>query len=78
VPVEFQEVSSLTDDEVRQLAKEALRIEKHFGEPTDIEWAYSAGSPSSQNLYFLQARPMKPLPKFKDAIDKALDMMVEG
>ena len=78
MPIELQEVPSLNDDEVKQLAREGLRIEKHFGEPTDVEWAYSAGRPFPENLYFLQARPMKPLPKYKDAIDKVLDMMMGG
>jgi pyruvate,water dikinase len=76
MPAELQDAPSLTDDGVRQLAKEGLKIEKHFGEPTDIEWAYVAGAPLAESLYFLQARPMKPLPKYKDAIDKILDMML--
>jgi phosphoenolpyruvate synthase/pyruvate phosphate dikinase len=76
VPVEWQEVPSLTDDEVRELARSGLRIEKYFGGPTDVEWAYSAGKPFPESLYFLQARPMKPLPKYKDPIDKVLDMML--
>jgi pyruvate,water dikinase len=76
VPVELQELPSLTDDEVKQLVRDGLRIEEHFGGPTDVEWAYSAGSPFPENLYFLQARLMKPLPKYKDPIDKILDMML--
>jgi pyruvate,water dikinase len=76
VPIELQELPSLTDDEVRQLVRDGLRIEEHFGGPTDVEWAYSAGSPFPENLYFLQARPMKPLPKYKDPIEKILDMML--
>jgi pyruvate, water dikinase len=76
VPIELQRAPSLTDDEVKQLAREALRIEKHFGEATDVEWAYSAERAFPENLYFLQARPMKSLPKYKDGIAKALDMMI--
>ena len=76
MPPEFQEASSLTDDEARELAREGLKIEKHFGEPTDIEWAYAAGAPLAKGLYFLQARPMKPLPEYKDAIDKILDRIL--
>jgi pyruvate,water dikinase len=75
-PAELQEVASLTDDEVRELARASLEIEKHFGEPTDIEWAYAAEAPFPESLYFLQARPMKPLPIYKDAIDKILDRML--
>jgi pyruvate,water dikinase len=78
LPIELQRAPSLTDDEVKQLAREALRIEKHFGEATDVEWAYSTERAFPENLYFLQARPMKPLPKYKDAIERALDMMIGG
>jgi pyruvate,water dikinase len=78
VPIELQRVPSLTDNEVKQLAREALRIEKHFGEATDVEWAYPTERAFPENLYFLQARPMKPLPKYKDAIDRVLDMMIGG
>lgn len=77
IPVELQDMPSLSDDEVRLLAKEGVRIEGHFGEPTDIEWAYATGdAPSEERLYFLQARPMKPLPAYRNAIDKILDMML--
>lgn len=76
MPAQLQDAPSLTDDEVRHLARESLKIEQHFGEPTDIEWAYVAGVPLAESLHFLQARPMKPLPKYKDAVDKILDMML--
>ncbi len=76
IPPELQEAPSLTDDQVRELARAGLEIEKHFGGPTDIEWGYAAGVPFPESLYFMQARPMKPLPKYKDAVDKILDMML--
>jgi pyruvate, water dikinase len=77
IPAELQEASSLADDEVRELARVGLEIERHFGVPTDIEWAYAAQKPFPEGLYFLQARPMKPLPVYKDAIDKILDMIMK-
>ncbi len=76
VPAGLQQMPSLTDEEVRLLAQESFRIERHFGEPTDIEWAYESGQSLEESLYFLQARPMKPLPKYKDPIDKVLDLML--
>lgn len=75
-PAEMREACSLTDDEIRELARAGLAIEKHFSGPTDIEWAYAAQPSFPESLYFLQARPMKPLPKYKDAVDKILDMML--
>jgi len=45
---------SLTDDEVVELAKMAVTIEKHYGRPMDIEWGKDG---SDDRLYILQARP---------------------
>jgi pyruvate,water dikinase len=44
----------LTDDEVHELAKQALVIEQHYGRPMDIEWAKDGGT---SKLYIVQARP---------------------
>ncbi len=45
---------SLSDDEVMELARLALIIEKHYQQAMDIEWAKDAGD---QKLYIVQARP---------------------
>ena len=45
---------SLTDDEITQLARIAVDIEKHYGRPMDIEWGKDG---SDGQLYVLQARP---------------------
>ncbi len=45
---------SLTDDEVQELARHALKIEEHYGRPMDIEWGKDG---VDGNLYVLQARP---------------------
>ncbi|MFT4163865.1 MAG: phosphoenolpyruvate synthase [Microlunatus sp.] len=45
---------SLSDDEVTELARQALAIEEHYGRPMDIEWGKDGGD---GNLYILQARP---------------------
>ena len=45
---------SLTDDEVEELARHALKIEEHYGRPMDIEWGRDG---TDGNLYILQARP---------------------
>ncbi|MYL07749.1 MAG: phosphoenolpyruvate synthase, partial [Gemmatimonadales bacterium] len=39
VPGEDRLRFSLTDDEVHELARQALLIEDHYGRPMDIEWA---------------------------------------
>ena len=54
VPAELRNRYSLTDDEVEQLARYALVIEKHYGRPMDIEWGKDG---TDGQLYILQARP---------------------
>ncbi len=45
---------SLTDEEVQNLAKQAVIIEKHYQRPMDIEWAKDG---LDGKLYIVQARP---------------------
>jgi pyruvate,water dikinase len=45
---------SITDDDVLQLARYAITIEKHYGRPMDIEWAKDG---ENGELFILQARP---------------------
>src|SRR6476661_8236241 len=54
VPVELRNRYSLNDEEVVELAKYAVIIEKHYGRPMDIEWGKDG---RDGKLYILQARP---------------------
>ncbi|WP_267081164.1 MULTISPECIES: phosphoenolpyruvate synthase [Limnobaculum] len=45
---------SLRDEEIQELAHQALLIEKHYGRPMDIEWAKDG---HTGKLYIVQARP---------------------
>ncbi len=45
---------SLADDEVVELARYAMIIEKHYGRPMDIEWGKDG---RDNKIYILQARP---------------------
>jgi pyruvate,water dikinase len=45
---------SITDEQARELARQALSIEAHYGKPMDIEWALDG---ASGKLYIVQARP---------------------
>lgn len=45
---------SLTDDEVSELARQACRIEEHYGRPMDIEWGKDG---LTGKIFILQARP---------------------
>ncbi|WP_338849402.1 phosphoenolpyruvate synthase [Massilia sp. W12] len=54
VPLELRNRYSLNDDEVVELAKYAMIIEKHYARPMDIEWGKDG---RDGKLYILQARP---------------------
>jgi pyruvate,water dikinase len=47
----------LSDDELSRLATLGHRIESHYGQPQDIEWAIDDGE-----FYILQSRPITTLP----------------
>ncbi|MDD4929686.1 MAG: phosphoenolpyruvate synthase [Gallionella sp.] len=54
VPQPLRDQFSLTDEDVLQLARYAVSIEKHYGRPMDIEWGRDG---QDGRLYILQARP---------------------
>ncbi len=66
VPTLQRDAASLTDEQVRELARLGLRVEAYFGHPCDVEWGISAGQ-----FYLLQARAIKlgaaPAPAFDPA-----------
>ena len=54
VPDEDRSRFSLTDEEIHSLARQAVAIEKHYGQPMDIEWGKDG---NTGELFILQARP---------------------
>src|SRR3546814_316085 len=54
VPVSERNRYSLTDEEVIELARYAVIIEKHYQRPMDIEWGRDG---LDGKIYILQARP---------------------
>ncbi len=54
VSSDIRNIFCLTDDEVMELARIAMIIEKHYGQPMDIEWAKDG---LNGLLYIVQARP---------------------
>ncbi len=53
-PIKAQESFCLSDQEVLTLTDYAIRIEKHYNKPMDIEWAKDG---ENGTLYIVQARP---------------------
>jgi pyruvate,water dikinase len=52
-PAELREIPCLSDAQLQQLRETGRRIEKHYGRPQDIEWAFD----QEGALRILQSRP---------------------
>jgi len=57
VPLEKQEQSCLSDEEILKLAELAKIIEQHYGKAQDIEWAIDSELPFPHNILIVQSRP---------------------
>lgn len=57
IPADKQEVASLTESQIREVAKLTVALEEKLGAPQDCEWGFEAGK-----LYCLQTRPITTLP----------------
>ncbi len=57
------EMAELPAPVVRQLTRLGLQIERHYGAPQDIEWAWVRGTTGTGQVFILQARPMTALPE---------------
>jgi pyruvate,water dikinase len=54
---ERRDQPSVTDDELRAVARLARTAERHYGCPQDIEWAIDLDLPADANVLLLQSRP---------------------
>lgn len=57
IPPERQEVASLSEAEIKTIAKALIRLEEETGLPQDIEWVFEKGT-----FYCVQTRPITNLP----------------
>jgi len=57
IPDDRCDMPSLTDDEIRAVARMARVAERHYGSPQDIEWAIDDDLPDGENIVLLQSRP---------------------
>ncbi|WP_298524855.1 phosphoenolpyruvate synthase [uncultured Methanobrevibacter sp.] len=65
VPDELRKERVLSDEELIELTEMGKRVQAHYGEPMDTEWAFEKG-----NLFLLQARPITTL---GDVVEEAAD-----
>ncbi|MBC7127187.1 MAG: phosphoenolpyruvate synthase [Candidatus Methanosuratus sp.] len=86
IPVSQERIEApcISDDQVLELAKFAVEIEKHYGMAMDIEWALDS---EDKKLYIVQARPetvwsMKqvtaPEGKKMDQMDSGVKRLLRG
>jgi pyruvate,water dikinase len=57
VPEDRREARVLSDDELVKLLSVGERVEEHYGDPQDVEWALAEG-----DVYMLQSRPITTIP----------------
>jgi pyruvate,water dikinase len=74
LPEALRDVPCLTDDELREIARVAMEVERHFGVPQDMEWVVDRDLPLPQSVFWVQARPAKYAPKTRAA---EIDYLVE-
>ncbi len=56
VPQKLREKQKLTEKQIKELARICINIEKHYGDPRDIEWALEGNK-----FYIVQSRPITTL-----------------
>ncbi|MDI9399543.1 MAG: phosphoenolpyruvate synthase [Euryarchaeota archaeon] len=61
VPAKMKENLVLSDDEILKLSEQGEILEKHYGIPQDIEWAFEKGK-----MFILQSRPITTIKKAGD------------
>ena len=77
VPEDMRNARVLSDEELIELTEMGKRVQAHYGEPMDTEWAFER-----DNLFLLQARPITTLgdaPAEEDSdVGETGDVLVRG
>ncbi|MBE6508893.1 MAG: phosphoenolpyruvate synthase [Methanobrevibacter sp.] len=77
VPEDKRKERVLSDEELIELTEMGKRVQAHYGEPMDTEWAFENG-----HLFLLQARPITTLgdsvEESKDSSSDLGDVLVRG
>jgi len=77
VPEDLRNERVLSDEELIELTEMGKRVQAHYGEPMDTEWAFER-----ENLFLLQARPITTLGDVKEEADDSPsdvgDVLVRG
>jgi len=75
-PPDKRSTFCLNDEEVVEVGRLALALEKHCGVPQDAEWAVDEDVPFPKNIILLQTRPAVIAQK-KSPVDQIVDLMLK-
>jgi len=80
VPAQDRARFTLNDEDISQLARQAVIIEKHYGRPMDIEWAKDG---ETGELFIVQARPETVKSKTQQVVERYVldgkgEVLIEG
>jgi pyruvate,water dikinase len=79
VPENMKNLASISDEEIKEIAKIAKSLEESLGCPQDMEWAIDQDLPFPQNIFYLQTRPAKvAVKKSESATDQLAQKLVTG
>ena len=75
VDSEDQQKFCISDEQVEDLARQAITIEKHYGRPMDVEWALDG---IDGKLYIVQARPETVESRSSDTVMERYELKQKG
>ena len=74
-PADLSSTYCLNDEEVREVGKLGILLEKHFGVPQDVEWAIDRDIEFPKNIILLQTRA-DVIAQKKAPVDQVLDLIL--
>jgi pyruvate,water dikinase len=78
VPEHMQNISCISEEEIKEIAKMARSVEKSLELPQDMEWAIDKNLSFPESVFFLQTRPaMAQVEEPKSTTDQILDMLAK-
>jgi pyruvate,water dikinase len=75
VPQDMQNQSCVSKEEVLEIVRVSLDVEKYFNTPQDMEWVVDLDLPFPQNIFWVQARPAKFTKKQQDDSEYIAELM---
>jgi pyruvate,water dikinase len=74
-PADLSSAFCLGDEEVKEIGKLGILLEKHFGVPQDVEWAIDQDLKFPKNILLLQTRS-EVIAQKKAPVDQVLDLIL--